>query len=75
MPEHGKASTYNHHKCRCKSCTKANSEVHSNRKKKRAWKSIPDHVHGTLNGYNYYQCRCDKCSESVKKYKRSKRST
>lgn len=60
--QHGKATTYSNHRCRCDSCRVAWNAWVREAKVRRAARPIPEHVHGTPNGYGNYNCRCRACT-------------
>lgn len=56
--EHGTATAYSYHHCRCDRCRAAIREYQRSRRNPDA---VPDGQHGTPNAYSNYGCRCEVC--------------
>lgn len=58
--DHGSASTYSNHRCRCAPCRAAWAAYVAKRRAERVAGAgtIP---HGTVGGYGNYGCRCEAC--------------
>lgn len=63
-PEHGSATMYGYHGCRCPECRRGNLLRKQESDRRRASRPVPDHVHGTENGYTNYSCRCRRCKDN-----------
>jgi hypothetical protein len=59
---HGRASTYVHHKCRCAPCTEANRQRHAAARARRREQEPPADAHGKDSTYKNWGCRCESCS-------------
>jgi hypothetical protein len=64
IAEHGSASTYTNHRCRCVDCTAEWARKHKEWCHQRNRRGIPAHVHGSVNGYTNYRCRCARCRDA-----------
>lgn len=68
---HGKRSTYIYG-CRCKACTRANTEYSKALKSKLAKLKIPNELHGLQGTYGNWKCRCEKCKAARRLYKKER---
>lgn len=68
--EHGNASTYTNHKCRCDACRAAHAEY---RRAHPGWsmKGKTPPKHGVASAYTNYGCRCELCRQAWAKYHQS----
>ena len=77
-PRHGTPNGYNNLGCRCRPCTKANSDYNrernhaTGRKRPIAEMRKPltgpdDPRHGTAGAWSDRKCRCDKCRDFARK--------
>lgn len=74
--DHGSASTYTNHKCRCDECRRAWAECVQRRKIDRAGILAEDPTaaeHGKETTYSNWSCRCDPCTEARRIADRARR--
>jgi hypothetical protein len=77
MPEHGSASTYSNHKCRCVPCTEAHRVYIAKKReefRRHGGLSPDDPRHGSVNAYTNYYCRCYSCRTAQADHQRAYRA-
>ncbi|SEF34351.1 hypothetical protein SAMN05421837_107333 [Amycolatopsis pretoriensis] len=82
MTEHGNASTYVNHGCRCQWCTAANTERGREQRRVRFASRrivdgvlvapVPQHRHGIANTYTNWGCRCAPCAGAHRRASRDR---
>jgi hypothetical protein len=75
--DHGTASTYTNHKCRCPACRAAWAEAVQGARERRhrgMLSGLLDPPHGTDNTYTNYMCRCNPCRAARAKVKAAAKS-